>query len=176
MFRRLVPVLALIVACSGASKPPDTSPTTTNATNTTTTNTTTPPAPVKKRLVLVDAEGVGLGGHDPVAYVKDGAAVKGAAAQVSEHDGAKYRFSSAEHKATFDADKAKHAPQYGGYCAYAASLNRVSEADPTVWQIVDGQLLVFTDRSYKLQFNADVAGNKAKADANWPGLVEKYGK
>lgn len=175
MFLRFLPVLALATACSGPGKPANTTTTTTTTTTDTTTPTTNPPA-AKKRLILVDAEGVGLGGHDPVAYTANSAAVKGTAEQLSEHDGAKYRFASAEHKATFEADRAKHAPQYGGYCAYAASLNRVSEADPTVWQIVDGQLLVFTNKSYKLQFNADVAGNKAKADANWPGLVEKFGK
>jgi len=174
MFLRFLPVLALAVACSGPSKPATTTTTTTTPADATTT-TTNPPA-AKKRLVLVDGEGVGLGGHDPIAYTTDSAAVKGTAEQVSEHGGAKYRFASAEHKATFDADKVARAPQYGGYCAYAASLNRVSEADPTVWQIVDGQLLVFTNKSYKLQFNADVPGNKAKADANWPGLVEKFGK
>src|SRR5262245_37009063 len=159
---RLTPLIVLALACGGGNKPA--------------TTTTPPPPPAEKRLILVDAEGVGLGGHDPVAYAADNAAVKGAAEQTSGHGGATYRFASAAHKATFDADKVKHAPQYGGYCAYAASMNRLSEADPTVFQIVDGQLLVFTNADFKERFDQDVAGNKAKADANWPGLVEKYGK
>jgi YHS domain-containing protein len=136
----------------------------------------TPTARAAKRLILVDAQGVGLDGHDPVAYAADKAAVPGAAEHTSQHDGATYRFASAEHKSTFDAAPAKHAPQYGGYCAYAASLDRLSDSDPTVFQILDGQLLVFTNEDFKLKFNQDVAGNKAKADANWPGLVDKHGK
>jgi YHS domain-containing protein len=135
-----------------------------------------PTAPASKVLVLVDAEGVGLGGHDPVAYATDNAAIAGTAEQSSQHGGAMYRFASAEHKAAFDAEPAKHAPRYGGYCAFAASQNRLSQSDPKVFQIVDGQLLVFTNESFKEQFNKDVAGNKAKADANWPGLVAKHGK
>jgi YHS domain-containing protein len=165
--RRILTML-VIVACGSAAKPP-VAPTPPPP--------TTPTAPAAaKRLVLVDEAGVGLGGHDPIAYRTDEKAVEGTGTHTSAHEGATYWFASAEHKATFDGDAKKHAPQYGGYCAYAASLDRVSESDPTVFQIVDGQLLVFTNKSYKLQFNADVAGNKAKADTNWPGLVEKYGK
>jgi YHS domain-containing protein len=155
-------VVALGAAACGGSKP--------------TTSTTAPTAPAAKRLILVDDQGVGLGGHDPVAYGSDNAAVAGTAEQTSQHDGATYRFASAEHKATFDAAPAKHAPQYGGYCAFAASMNRLSQSDPKVFQIVDGQLLVFTNEGFKEKFNQDVAGNKAKADANWPGLVEQHGK
>jgi YHS domain-containing protein len=158
---RFVLFVALGAAACGGSKP---------AATTTTT------APAAKQLVLVDDKGVGLGGHDPVAYASDNAAVAGTAEQSSQLGPVTYRFASAEHKATFDAEPAKHAPQYGGYCAFAASQNRLSEADPTVFQIVDGQLLVFTNEDFKQKFNQDVAGNKRKADANWPGLVEQHGK
>ena len=157
---RFALILALGVAACGGSKPAAPTPT----------------APVAKRLILVDADGVGLGGHDPVAYASDNAAVAGTAEHTSQHDGATYRFASADHKTAFDAAPAKHAPQYGGYCAYAASMNRLSESDPKVFQIVDGQLLVFTNEDFKQKFNEDVPGNKAKADANWPGLVAANAK
>jgi YHS domain-containing protein len=157
MVLRMIPLLLLAFACGGKSAPAPTS------------------AP-SKVLVLVDEQGVGLGGHDPVAYATDNAAVAGAPEHSSQHGGATYRFASAKHKATFEVAPATHAPQYGGYCAYAASMNRLSESDPKVFQIVDGQLLVFTNEDFKQQFNKDVAGNKAKADANWPGLVAKHGK
>ncbi|HEX5059167.1 MAG TPA: YHS domain-containing (seleno)protein [Kofleriaceae bacterium] len=160
---RLVPMLAFVIACGGKSPAPSA------------------PAPIapaaaSKLLVLVDDQGVGLGGNDPIAYAIDKAAVGGNTEHSSQHGGATYRFASAEHKATFDGAPAKHSPQYGGYCAFAASQNRLSEADPAVFQIVDGQLLVFTNADFKDQFNKDVAGNKQKADQNWPGLVERYGK
>lgn len=157
-------LLALLVACGGggASTPP-----------------TTPeklaiPAQ-DKVLVLVDDQGVGLGGHDPVSYTK-GAPVAGTAEQTSTHGGATYRFASADDKAAFDADQKKFAPGFGGYCAFAAAQNRLSVADPKVFVIHEGQLLVFTNEDYKTKFAVDPAGNKAKADANWPGLVAKHGK
>jgi YHS domain-containing protein len=158
----LLLLLSTVAACGGSSQTTPTTPT----------PPTTPAA--TKRLVNVDAQGVILGGHDPVTYQSDNKATPGTAAHASQHDGATYQFASAEHKTAFD--PAKHAPRYGGYCAFAASMNRLSESDPTVFQIVDGQLLVFTNEDFKQKFNADVAGNKAKADANWPGLVEQHGK
>ena len=168
MLVRIAPVLLLALACGGGGTP---------ATSTATTSPTAPATPAAaKVLVLVDADGVGLGGYDPIAYGKHDAAFKGKPAHTSQHGGATYRFMSADNKAVFDADMAKHAPQYGGYCAFAASQNRLSDSDPTVFQIVDGQLLMFTNESFKRDFNADVPGNKAKADANWPGLVAQHGK
>lgn len=133
-------------------------------------------APVQEKiLVLVDDQGVGLGGHDPVSYTK-GAPVAGAADQASSHGGATYHFASAEAKAAFDADRAKFAPGFGGYCAYAAAQNRLSIADPKVFVIHEGQLLMFTNEDFKQRFEADPKTTKAKADANWPGLVAKHGK
>jgi YHS domain-containing protein len=110
-----------------------------------------------------------------VSYFK-GEPVAGVADHAASHGGATYWFASADAKATFDTDAAKHAPQFGGYCAFAAAQNRLSTADPKVFLIHEGQLLVFTNAEFKTSFEADPAGNKAKADANWPGLVAKHGK
>jgi len=148
--------LSVLIACGGAQPAP----------------TAAPP----RVLVNVDADGVGLGGNDPLGYVLDQAAVAGDAAQASAFGGATYHFASAEHKATFDADRARYAPQFGGYCAFAASQNRLSPSDPEVFVIHGGQLLMFTNQDFLDQFNKDPAGNKQKADANWPGLVAKHGK
>ena len=157
-----VVLVATVIGCGGSPKPAEPAP---------------PAAPETARvLVNVDASGVGLGGHDPVAYATDNAPVPGAAEHAAQHGGAGYHFASAEHKATFEGDRAKYAPQYGGYCAFAASQNRLSPSDPTVFLVLDGQLLVFTNRDFLEQFQKDPAGTKAKADANWPGLVAKHGK
>lgn len=152
-------LIATVSACGGSGK-------------TSTTTTTTEAA--RKVLVNVDAEGVGLGGYDPVAYTKFDKPVTGTPEHSAQHAGATFRFSSAEHKAEFDGSK--HAPQYGGYCAYAASMGRLSPGNPQIFMMLDGQLLVFTNVDFRDQFNKDLAGNKAKADANWPGLVEQHGK
>jgi YHS domain-containing protein len=127
-------------------------------------------------LVATDDEGVAIGGHDPVSYLADGAPAPGSAEHTSEHDGATYRFTSSENKSTFDADPARHLPAYGGYCAYAASQNRLTPADPTVWQVHDGRLLLFANQGFHDLFNQDPVEHTAAADRNWPGLVREHGE
>ena len=51
----------------------------------------------------------------------------------------------------------------------------ISPVDPEIWQLVEGRLVLqHTQQAYDL-FNADLAANVAKADANWPGLVARNG-
>ena len=50
-------------------------------------------------------------------------------------------------------------------------------ANPLVWSIVDGQLIVQHTKAADELWQRDVPGNKAKADRYWPLLVEvKAGK
>jgi YHS domain-containing protein len=154
-------LLTTTLGCGGSS-PPATTPTT---------------APAADRvLVNVDDAGVALHGHDAVAYVADSAAVKGTSDHASTHAGATYWFASAEHKATFDADPAKYAPRFGGYCAYAAAQNRLSNTEPDQFKVQDGHLLLFTNAEFHRLFDQDPPGNLAAADKNWPGLVAKHGR
>jgi len=155
-------LLLVLAACGGSSAPPAKPA-----------DPITAPAQAKL-LVLVDAQGVGLGGHDPVSYTK-GEPLAGSSDGASRFGGATYHFVSTDNKTAFDADQAKFAPGFGGYCAYAAAQNRLSVADPKVFVIHEGQLLVFTNEDYKQRFEADPKGHKAKADANWPGLVARHG-
>jgi YHS domain-containing protein len=128
-----------------------------------------------KSLVLKDKEGAAILGYDPVAYFTLGKAAKGSPKFKSNYDGANYLFASAEHKALFDANPAKYAPAYGGYCGYAASINRLSPIDPAWWQLVEGRLVLQHNKKAYDLFNKELAANSKKADANWPGLVAKNG-
>src|SRR5262245_45061074 len=90
-----------------------------------------------KTLVLKNKEGAAILGYDPVAYFTDGKPAKGDPKFKSTYEGANYYFASAEHKALFEANPAKYAPAYGGYCGYAASINRLSPISPEWFQIED---------------------------------------
>ena len=83
--------------------------------------------PGHKVLVLKNKDGAAILGYDRIAYFTDNKAVKGNPKIQSEYEGAKYYFPSTEHKAMFDANPAKYAPAYGGYCGYAASIDRLSQ-------------------------------------------------
>jgi len=130
-----------------------------------------------KTLVNTDRKGVALEGYDPVSYFADGKPAKGDSKIEATYDGALYHFVSQEHRETFEKSPAKYAPAYGGFCGYAASLGKVRPANPLVWSIVDGQLVVQHTKGAAELWEKDVAGNKAKADKYWPLLVEaKAGK
>ena len=128
-----------------------------------------------KVLVLKTRDGAAVQGYDTVAYFADNKAVRGSPRFWSEHDGAKYFFTTAEHKALFDANPAKYAPAYGGYCGYAASIDRLSPISPEWFQITDGKLILQHNKKAYDKFNADLKGNVIKADENWPGLVARNG-
>jgi len=126
-------------------------------------------------LVNKNKDGVALQGYDPVAYFTDNKPVKGNPQIKASYDGATYYFASTEHRATFQAEPAKYAPAFGGYCGYAASINRLSPISPEWFQVLDGRLVLQHNKKAFDKWNADLAGNRVKADANWPGLVDKNG-
>lgn len=129
-----------------------------------------------KELLNLDRQGVAIQGYDPVAFFTDGKPTKGNPQIQSDYKGAKYYFVSAEHKAAFDKDPAKYEPQFGGYCAYGVSHGSRAPIKIEAWQIVNGRLLMQYDLGVKDEFNKDQQGTLKKADQNWPGLVDKYGK
>jgi YHS domain-containing protein len=130
----------------------------------------------EKKLINVDRNGLALKGYDPVAYFAENRPVKGDAKFQSAFNGATYYFASAANKKTFEADPKKYEPQFGGFCAYAASQGHTAKIEPDAFEILNGRLLLQYDRSVRDLFNKDQQGNLAKADKNWPTIVEKEGK
>lgn len=125
-------------------------------------------------LVNLDDRGVIIEGYDPVAYFTDNKAVKGNEQFKAEFESATYWFASAEHAGLFKADPKKYAPQYGAFCGYAVSIGKLRPVDPTIYQIEDGRLILqHTQEAFDL-FNKDLKKSTAKADKNWPGIVESH--
>jgi YHS domain-containing protein len=114
-----------------------------------------------------------VSGYDPVAYFKDGAPVQGKKAFEYAHQGATWRFASAENLAAFKADPGKYAPQYGGYCAWAVSQGYTAKGDPRNWRIVNGRLYLNYNTDIQKKWEKDIPGLIGKADANWPKVLEK---
>lgn len=117
-----------------------------------------------------------LGGYDPVAFFTDSKPVNGSPSITASHQGATYFFASEEHKKLFTENPDHYAPQFGGYCAYGVGLDKLFPVDIKTWQIRDGKLYLNLNSDVLKKFNADFEGNVAKADKNWPGLVQQHGK
>jgi len=106
-----------------------------------------------------------------VAYFTDGKPVPGVSDfEYVWHD-ARWRFASAAHRDLFVANPERYAPQYDGYCAMGASLDKGAghkdTVDPNAWAIVDGKLyLTHTTRSLA-RWQQNAAENIKRADDQW---------
>ncbi len=120
--------------------------------------------------VNTDSAGVAILGYDPVAYFTDAKAVAGEPEFTARHDGATWRFASAEHRDAFVADPVRYAPQYGGYCAYGVAGNYKVKIDPEAWRVEDGKLYLNYDLGVQRRWYSDIPGHIARATRNWPGL------
>ncbi len=89
------------------------------------------------------SSGVAIHGYDPVSFHADGVAELGSASTTWTWGDVEWRFVSTEHRALFQAAPEKYAPQFGGYCAYAASKGLTADTDPEFWHLEDGKLYLF---------------------------------
>lgn len=118
-------------------------------------------------------QGIGLKGYDPVAYFINGAPTKGSEQYSLAWKGVTYRFASAGNLEKFKADPEKYLPQYGGYCAYAMSLDRIADIDPSRWAIVNGKLYLNNGFVAEKLWSINKNGNIVSADRNWPQYPKK---
>ena len=119
------------------------------------------------------ADGFALKGYDPVAYFTNGQPTKGSAQYSFRWKGVTYLFASAENLQRFKAEPDKYLPQYGGYCAYAMSLDRIADIDPHRWAIVGGKLYLNNGFIAQDLWSLNKSGNIESADRNWPQYPKK---
>lgn len=128
------------------------------------------PAIAKAEGQIYTKEGVALGGTDPVAYFVAGEPVQGSASHTHEWRGAQWQFSSAENRDLFAENPEAYAPQYGGWCAWAAAENYAAATQPQAWNIIDGKLYLNANMQVKRRWERDIEGFIKAADANWPNI------
>lgn len=128
------------------------------------------PAVVSAEGRIFMTNGVALGGTDPVAYFVAGKPVQGSANYTHEWRGAQWHFASAEHRDMFAGNPEVYAPQYGGWCAWAAARNYAAATIPEAWSIVGGKLYLNASMRVKRRWERDTEGNIRDADANWPNI------
>lgn len=110
---------------------------------------------------------VGAGGYDLVSYHTGKKPLPGNGNFVATVDQVNYIFSSLDNLNTFKKNKKKYLPQYGGFCAFGASVGKKFIGDPNVWEVVDGKLYFNLDNSIKTMWVKDIPGNLKKANEYW---------
>lgn len=124
----------------------------------------------------VDANGVILDGHDPVAFFTENKPVKGDPQFRYIYEEAVYHFASQEHLELFKANPEKYKPQFGAWCAYAVSLGRTAPIDVSTFSIIDGRLVIQHNQKAVNGWNKNPAGNLKLADQYWPKVSANGGK
>ncbi len=114
------------------------------------------------------ASGLALKGYDPVAYIQDSEAKLGDSEFTVAWGDANWQFASAENMTLFEQDPKAYAPQYGGFCSFAASKGFTADISPDAWHVHDGKLYVFADKNVQADWAAGIGdGTLEASNANW---------
>lgn len=121
--------------------------------------------------------GVGLKGYtekarfgfDPVSAFPEGggAILQGEPQIMTQFGGVTYFFASQEHLQMFLRNPSKYEPTYGGWCAYAMASGEKIEIEARHFTIHGNRAHYFVSARAKRNFDRDIAGFEANADANW---------
>ncbi len=117
--------------------------------------------------------GIAINGYDPVGYFNQNKPIKGSADHTYSWNGVDWHFASAKNLETFSADPERYAPQYGGYCAYAAAKDSLAKTEPDAFTIYDGKLYLNFNQSVKGTWDGSKEAFISTGDKNWPDLLEQ---
>ncbi len=117
-----------------------------------------------------DAQGLALGGFDPVSYFSPGGPVPGEEGRSADWHGATFRFATDANRARFVAEPARYTPQFGGHCAFGLSLGEAVEADPAVWTLRDDKLYLNASPAVRFVWRL-IPGAVGRAERRWAGLA-----
>ena len=124
-------------------------------------------AQAQSALNTSQTSGLAIHGYDLVAYFEQHQARPGNPEITYQWANTRFAFSSEQNRDLFEANPGHYLPQFGGYCAYAAAHNAISDADPTAWQIVDGKLYLNYNSRVQKTWAGDLDSNIQKGHLNW---------
>ena len=116
-------------------------------------------------------DSIAIRGADPVAYFTESRYVPGSTDYTYDWANATWQFASAENRDLFVENPEAYAPQYGGFCAWAVAEGYTAPVDPNAWEVVDGKLYLNYDAGIQRRWQRDIPGNIARANENWPGVL-----
>lgn len=110
---------------------------------------------------------VAIHGFDPVAYFTLGRAMTGSEQITHKHLGSTWQFANRQHLDLFSQNPEKYMPQYGGFCAYAASQGAKADIDPVAWRIIDNKLYLNYDLRVQKVWASNLSEHIQAADEYW---------
>jgi len=114
-----------------------------------------------------------VSGYDTVSYFQgDGVPVKGSENFQTEWKGADWYFSSQANLDLFKASPNKYAPQYGGYCAWAAAHGTLAKGDPNIYLVENGKLYLNLNQSIADKWLPRRDELISTANQKYPALID----
>lgn len=113
------------------------------------------------------ADNVAIKGYDTVAYFTENKALKGNVKYSSKWEDANWHFTSAASRDLFEANPARYAPQFGGYCALGLAAGEYADIDPEAFTIVDGKLYFNNSKDYQTVWKKAPEAYVVTAQYNW---------
>ena len=126
-----------------------------------------------KPAVTTPSDDVALRGYEAIVYFTDGHADRGLPQFETRWNGARWRFGTATHRDAFVQAPAKHAPRFGGHCAWAVAHGYTPDGDPKAWKIVDGRLCVNYSKRVQRKWEENIPEYTEQGQANWPAVPNK---
>lgn len=121
--------------------------------------------------VFADDYRVAVNGYDVVAYFNNDA-TRGIPGIEVEYDGFIWYFETQVNADLFQANPARYAPAYGGYCAYGVSQGYLVGTDPEAYSIVNDKLYLNYNAIIRSRWLKDVEQYVVLADKHWPRLTK----
>lgn len=119
---------------------------------------------------VFQTNGIAVNGTDIVAYFTKGEPMAGSSEYAHQWMGVTWHFANPQHLEMFQKSPESYAPQFGGFCAYAAAKGSLAPSVPEAWTIYNDKLYLNFSLDVRKRWLKDPEGNIKKAEANWPNL------
>jgi tetratricopeptide (TPR) repeat protein len=120
-----------------------------------------------------DADGVAIGGLDPVSYFDSNGPLVGSEHFFAIWNGAVWFFVSAEHRDRFLKEPENYAPEFGGFCAECLAQGHKIHSVPTVWAIHGGRLHLYVNAALRNVWKENTEERLAAARIAWYMMSNK---
>jgi len=115
---------------------------------------------------------IAVDGYDVVSF-HAGKPLKGRTEFATQYKKATWRFDTQGNLDLFLMNPEAFAPQYGGYCAWAVSKDKLAPGKPEHWHVEDGKLYLNYSTRVKKRWDALREEFIEQADENWPDLLDE---
>ncbi len=110
-------------------------------------------------------------GYDVVSFYS-GKPILGSDELTERYMGVIWHFSTQANLDLFKTNPEIFAPQYGGYCAWAVSMNKLAKGSAKHWHVEDGKLYLNFNKKIKNRWDKDRPDFIEQADSYWPEILE----